>query len=396
MTRGRTLPLLATAYFFHYGSVGLQVPFASPALLSLGFSAAVVGSLWAVRSSLAVLAPTLWGVLADRAGSGRPFAAFALASGGLTLGALSIVESEAAATVAFACYGLVGAASAPLLDGLTLTALGEAKHRYGRVRLFGALGFGVLALAGNEAVGAGVIVPDAAHVFPIAGSLHLVGALAVLLTPKLPRARAARLSTLAAASRASGLGWLALVGVLQWASHGAYHAFVTPLAELKGFGPRVVGFALAAAIACEVLMMRLSSRILARFDAERVLVLVLFITVLRWAGLAVADSAGAFIVLNALHGVSFGLFFTTSVALLAARMPDAVRQGAQGLLTSLFFGVGGALGAALAGLVLDDGARDEHSAARAWGAMAAVALVPLVVVVLRIGLRERRSRRAQG
>lgn len=394
MTRSRTLSLLAAAYFLHYGSVGLQVPFASPALLSLGFSAAFIGLLWAVRSTLAVLAPTLWGMLADRAGTGRPFAAFALASGGVALGALSVIEGEAPAVLAFAAYGLIGAASASLLDGLTLTALGDDKHLYGRVRLFGALGFGVLALLGNEAVSAGVFVPDARHVFPLAGSLHLLAALAVLATPRLPRAPANRLGALSEATRASGLGWLAVVGILHWASHGAYHAFVTPLAAMRGFGPREVGLALAAAIACEVLMMRLSSRILARFDAERVLVGVLAVSVVRWAALAVTDSAAAFVLLHALHGVTFGLFYTTAVSLVATRTPDSVRQGAQGLFASLFFGVGGAVGAGASGAVLDDGG----GPARTWGAMAALSLIPLVLVVVRQGLRARRppSHQAEG
>lgn len=374
----RALLLLATAYFLAFGSVGVQMPLATPALLAAGLPAALVGLMWSVRSLAQVPSPTLWGALADRFGDARPFAMLSLGVGGLLLALVPFAPGEAGPIVTFALYGLIAGAAMTLLDGMTLTALGPEKRRYGEIRLFGAVGFGVTALAATWAVEAGLVEERAGVVFPLAGGLTVLAAVAVTLTPRLARPRLLELKELVAAVHQGHVLPLSFLGLLHWASHGAYAALVSPLGEARGAGRGLVGVGLLLAIVVEVVMMRLAGRLQERFGARRLLLFVVAITLLRWLGLAATSGPLSFVAWQALHGVSFGLCYPTLVSLVAARVPEEARQGAQGLFSSLFFGAGGALGAAVAGTVFEH--RGEGAT---WLAMAALSSAALIVAVFK-------------
>jgi MFS family permease len=111
-----------------------------------------------------------------------------------------------------------------------------------------------------------------------------------------------------------------------------------------------------------------------RFGARPLLVGICALAVVRWVLTAFITDPIAFIVLNGMHGVTFGLFFGVLVAVVAARTPPEMRQAMQGTIASAAFGLGGALGSPFCGLVF------EHTDAQTtWLALAGVAAVAFVV-----------------
>jgi hypothetical protein len=57
---------LAGFYFFYFGYLGAFAPYFSLYLDSLGYAAAVIGTLMALPQMMRIFAPHLWGYLADR------------------------------------------------------------------------------------------------------------------------------------------------------------------------------------------------------------------------------------------------------------------------------------------------------------------------------------------
>ena len=159
-----------------------------------------------------------------------------------------------------------------------------------------------------------------------------------------------------------------------WIHNNIYRCFITPLATSRGLPEWSVGYSLAAAIVVEAIMLRESGRFTTRFGARRVLVGVVAITVVRWLLMAVCIDPTFFVVLSALHGITFGLFFGTFVQLVAERTPPEMRQAAQGTIGSGSFGLGGALGSLIVGYVFE-----RSDAQTTWLAMAGVACLALVV-----------------
>lgn len=370
----RTLIVLAVAYVLAFASGGIQLPLTSTAMERVGLSMSVVGVMWATRSVLGIFGPALWGVLADRRGDARPFAMASLLSGAVLLVALSMTTTAGPAIAIAGLYGLLCGPSASLLDGMVLTALGDEKQRFGRWRAWGTIGFGVTAFGSAILVDRHVIEPLPHVLFPVCALLTGAAGLAVWKLPALPRPALGKVSDVVPVLLRRDLLALFATSTLLWASHIGYSSFVTPLATAAGLPEWSVGVSLAAAIVVEAIMLRESGRFLFRFGGRTVIVAVCVLSVARWLLLAFTTSPAGFIVLNALHGVTFGLFFATLVTLVAERAPPQMRQAAQGAIGSSSFGLGGAVGSLLAGGVLD-----RFGAQSTWLTMAAVAGVALVV-----------------
>jgi PPP family 3-phenylpropionic acid transporter len=362
------LAVLAFAYLFAFASGGMQLPLTSTAMSSVGLSMESIGLMWGARSLFQILGPTLWGVLADRTGDARPFGFLSLASGAVVLAILAFTTSPVACIALFGAYGLLAGSSSSILDGMTLTALGDKRDHYGRWRMWGTIGFGATALGSALLIDRGVLVPSPGVLFPLCAAFTALGGAGVLLVPKLPREKLARAFDVIPLLRRRDMLALAATGGVLWSSHSAYASFLTPLAAATRLPEWSVGASIAAAIVLEVVMLRATAFLGARFGTRNVLLACAALTVVRWVLLAMTTSPPAFIALNALHGVTFGLFYGTLVGLIAKKAPPEMRQSAQGIIASSSFGLGGAFGSVVCGAVLE-----RAGAAATWWTMAAIA-----------------------
>lgn len=372
-TRRIALRRLALTSFFAFGALGIHFPFFTPALLAVGMSSTAVGLMWSARSATHMFSPSLFGVLADLHGKSRLLSAFALVSLAVLSTSLAFVDDEAIATLLFALTGLLGGASSSLLDGLVLTALGEEKRRFGSVRVFGSIGFGVTALT-FSIVDDAVALPRATP-FVVAAALSLTASGLVLSVPVAAHVRLAGLGRAVRLVLRRDLLVVGAVTLFLWASHGAYSAFLAPLAAAHAVTGSSVGVALAVAIVCEVIAMRASVVLLERFGAKTVMLIATGTAVFRWAFLASTTAPLAFVAAQGLHGVTFGLFYPAVVTLVGALVPDEARQTAQGSLVAGFFGLGGTVGTAIAGHTFG------LSATTTWWSMCALASVAFLIAL---------------
>ena len=372
----RALIVLAVAYVVAFASGGIQLPLTSTAMEHVGLSMSAIGVMWAARQVLGIFGPALWGVLADRRGDTKPYAVASLASGAVLLALLSVTTSAAPAIALFGFYGLLCGPSGSLLDGMTIQALGDDKARFGRWRMWGTIGFGLSALGSALLLDRGLIAPSPRVIFPVCALFTAAGAVSVGFVPRLPRPPLGRVRDVLPLLRRPDMSALFVTCTLLWCSHAAYSGFLTPLAAAQSLPEWSVGASLAVAIVVEVVMLREAGFFIARFGGRTVILASCALAVLRWALTALATSPAAFIALNALHGITFGLFFATLVAMVAARAPPQMRQAAQGVVGSSAFGLGGGVGSLLVGAVF------QHvGAPAAWASMAVMAALAFVVAL---------------
>jgi MFS family permease len=320
-----------------------------------------------------------WGLLADRLGNARPLLVASLSSGAALMLWLASAPSTAVCIAIFGLYGALTGPSGSMLDGMTLTALGSGRERFGRWRAIGTVGFGASSLVVTVLLERGVVTPRPSSLFPLCAALLALGALgAATLVPRLPRPALHDPRLLLVAFRQPLLRGLVVMGLLLWCSHGAWSGFLSVLVDRAHLPPRVVGVAVAFSVLVEAVVMASSTRLLGWFGAPRILVGCAALACVRWALATLPLSATGFVLVHGLHGVTFGLFFIVVVGLLAERCPPELRQASQGALSSLVFGLGGFLGSTLCGAVLER----HDDPAWAWGAMSGVAVVATVVAVV--------------
>ncbi|MCG6941031.1 MAG: MFS transporter [Thiohalocapsa sp.] len=338
---------LSSYYFFYFGALGALVPYWGPYLLERGFAPAAIGVLMAILMGTKIVAPNVWGVLADRAGARMP---------SVRLGAfLALVCAVPvfwaggfwSMALVMAAFSFFWNAPLPLMEAVTFNHLGERVNRYANVRVWGSIGFIVVVLLLGwlqERAGSGVVP---AAVLALFGGVWL----ACLLIPDRGQARAdhthLRLRRLLA--RPEILAFLAACLLMQ-ASHGAYYAFYSIHLENHGYGDTAVGALWALGVGVEVLVFINMHRLLARFGARRVLLASLALAVLRWLLIgAYVDLVAVQLLAQSLHAATFGSFHASAIHLTHHYFPGRTQARGQALYNSVSFGVGGATGSLIAG-----------------------------------------------
>ncbi|MBC7944999.1 MAG: MFS transporter, partial [Burkholderiales bacterium] len=132
---------LSGFYFFYFAFVGAFTPYWSLYLQALAFSAFQIGVLMSLLQLMRVFAPAAWGWLADHSDQRVrvvQIAAFAslAAYGGVFFGTSFNWLFTVTALMAF-----FWSASLPLVEATTLSHLGNSTEKYGRIRLWGSIGF---------------------------------------------------------------------------------------------------------------------------------------------------------------------------------------------------------------------------------------------------------------
>lgn len=367
---------LAVFYLLQFMALGITLPFLPWYFSTLGLSASQSGVLLAVGPTFALVAPPLWGHLADR--TGRPGAVLVVVSAGAAVGfgLLSAAAAFGAVLAALAAHWAFASATSTLIDTLTLQHVERRGGSYPAIRLWGSLGFVVSALAfGQRAVvdGGAVLVPLALMVACAAwAGAMLAGAPAH--RPEGPRATAAQ--AVALASRGEVRLVLAATA-LHWIACAPYNGTLPVHLKALGLSPQTVSACAAAGVVAEIAVMWTWPRWSHRVSAHALLILSFLASALRWWGMSLTSSAPALVALSLLHGLTFGAFFVAAVAWMAAQAPGSLRATGQSLLVAGTFGVGGLVGYLLAGRAYD--ALGGH---RLFAAAAALELAPAALLLV--------------
>jgi PPP family 3-phenylpropionic acid transporter len=322
-----------------------------------------------------------WAALADR--TGAPERALRLATG-LSLAAaclLPLARTPVAAGAVVLLMALGDRAVVPLLDSLTLAHVrAVAGASYARIRLGGSLGFAALALLMGGALALRGDRPGD-PLLPLT-VLGLVAALAIgargLPHAGPPDGPRPGLADVRALLRDRTLLALLLVCALHWLACAPFHLFFGLLVRDRGLPSAVTGLGMGAGVAAEVAFLLWFPRLEGRFRLRTLLAVSFAASALRWVLLSRAEGAPAVIALQALHGLTFGLFWGSAVAALGRVVPPQLRATGQALFSAVVFGGGNALGYQLSGM-----AYDHYGAAAPlfwWAGL--IELVPLMGVVV--------------
>ena len=350
MTKRRLQRRLAGFYFFYFAAVGVLLPYWSPYLQHLGYTPDQIGELLALTLITKLVAPYLWGWLADR--SGRRMLVVRIACLATVISfAIVYLAREAYLSLALAMlfYSFFWNTALPQFEVTTLNHLGDKTHRYSRIRLWGSIGF----ILATVAVGFLLQMISITWLpFLITGLF-----LALLINSSLIPEALIRNEVLTAAAanvmtilKQPSVVIFFLVSFLMAVSHGPYYTFFTIHLDSLGYAGGLIGFLWALGEIAEVIIFLLVPRWLPRFGWQLLLQITLAVTALRWLLTAFfAAELGILLFAQCLHGFSFGLYHALAIAVVHQFFTGALQGRGQALLSSFGFGLGGALGNLSAG-----------------------------------------------
>jgi PPP family 3-phenylpropionic acid transporter len=362
---------LSGFYFFYFASLGALIPYWGLYLKSLGFGVVEIGELMAIVMATKIIAPNIWGWIADHSGRRMRLVRMACLLSTLTFAGVFIGQDYWMLALVMALFSFFWNAALPQFEVTTLNHLGAETQRYSIIRLWGSIGF-IVAVAGLggmfEHTGTGVL--PAVLVALFAGIW-----VASLLVPERGTAHPQHDNEpLRKVLTQPAVVSLLLVCFLVQASHGPYYTFYSLYLAANGYSETAIGQLWALGVVAEIGVFLKMHDWLPRFGARALLLVATLLTAVRWAliGLFV-EQIWIMIFAQILHAASFGVYHAVAIDLTHQLFTGRHQGRGQALYSSLSFGAGGAVGSLIAGYLWEGaGAQWMYAAAAATAALAGV------------------------
>ncbi|MGB1543215.1 MULTISPECIES: MFS transporter [unclassified Spongiibacter] len=363
---------LSAFYFFYFALLGTWLPYWSLYLKSLGYSSGEIGILSALVMVTKVLAPNLWGYLADRYDCRTRIIRLGALLAVIAFGGVYFRQDFYWLAAVVVGYSFFWNAVLSQFDVLTLSHLSGQHGRYSLIRLWGSIGF----IAAVLAVGAWLDHHPIVHLLYIITALLSaiwLGSLLVAENPEgLTRGDRSPGSLMRILKQPAVIAFFATSFLLQF-SHGPYYTFFSIHLEAQGYSKSATGMLWSLGVFAEVLLFMGMHRLLERFSLRQILIASLALTALRWWLIAeFVESVVILVFAQCLHAASFGSAHAAAVETIRRFFTAHHGQG-MALYSGLSFGAGGALGAVLSGY-----AWDISPAQCFWVASGAAALAAII------------------
>ncbi|MBI1878249.1 MAG: MFS transporter, partial [Chloroflexi bacterium] len=300
-----------TFYFLFFAAASSLFPFIVLFYEQLGLSGSQIGVLTAIPPLITLFAASFWGGLADATQQHRRL--LALAMSGVIVLALVILSLTTflglmLGVIAFAFFV---APIMPLVDNSALESLGERQSQYGKLRLWGAIGWGIAApLVGRLAEQFGLGWSFYSYVlFMLAG---------LLVSFRLPISQTPLGQSFGQGVRRllGNRQWLFFLGIIFMIGLGAamINNYLFPYMEQLGAGKTLMGLALSVATLSEAMVFLFSDRLLDRWGAYPMLMLALAALAARLLAYAVTPNPWLILPAQLLHGLTFATMWAAAVA----------------------------------------------------------------------------------
>ncbi|MFA6178286.1 MAG: MFS transporter [Candidatus Methylopumilus sp.] len=342
---------LSGFYFAYFAFVGAFTPFWSLYLKSLTFSAFQIAVLMSLFQVARIFSPSLWGWLADHLGRRVPIIQWLAGLSVLSYIGVFFGTGFSWLFAVMLSLSFFWSASLPLIETVTLGHLGDRFDRYGRIRMWGSIGF-IAAV-----IGLGYLLDYT----DIKALLWVVLALLVavsLFSRNIPEPRITPHhtddSSIWQIVRQKEVVALMTACFTMSAAHGVYYTFYSIYLVDHGYTAAQVGWLWALGVICEILIFLCMPVLTKRFGLRLILLVSLFLAFIRFAVIGWAvDFWWLILLAQTLHAATFGSYHAAAVALTHRYFKGRHQSKGQGLYTSVSYGIGGTFGAVISGFAWD-------------------------------------------
>jgi len=331
-------PILGAYYLFYFALVGVYVIFMPKALADLNFSASQIGTIYAAGPFMRFLLPFIFKYLIH-----LNLRVYQISLFVMLIASISFISSVENFWIYFLSNLIFGASmgiSLPYVETIALSKL--SKKQYGKVRLWGSIGFMAIALW----IGKILSNPYQTLYYLVAMALFVVAF--GLLVVKYDETKHS--STQADSKFNLSKYWAFWVSVfLMQVAFGGFYNFFTIYETSHGISLELTSWMWSFGVICEIVMLYFQGPLLEK-NLLSVIKFSIFITSFRWLMLYLyPDSIFIAFASQSLHAFSFALYHTASINYVYLLYTQ--KKLAQQFFLGIAFGLGGSVGAILAGRV---------------------------------------------
>lgn len=339
---------LSGFYFFYFAALGALVPYWGLYLKSIGFSAPQIGNLVALLMVSRIIAPNIWGWIADHKGQRLAVVRWAAFFAAFSFAGVFVSNDFWWLVLVVMTFSFFWNASLPQVEAATMTHLEGSSGGYSRVRLWGSVGFIVSVVA----LGYLFDVVDTWWLLPVM-LLLLAGAwLYSLVIPESQvQVHDGHLEPLFKVLMRPEVFAFLFACMLMQASHGPYYTFYSIYMEENGYSKGFIGWMWALGVISEIGVFILMHRLRKHFSLRLVLGISFAIAAIRWLMIGYfPQNIIILLIAQVMHAATFGAYHAAAVEMVHNFFRGRHQIRGQAIYGSVSFGIGGALGGFYSGI----------------------------------------------
>jgi MFS transporter, PPP family, 3-phenylpropionic acid transporter len=328
--------------FCYYAYAGTFSTYASLYFQGRGMSVAQIGVLMSLIQVLRIFGPNVWGYVADH--SERRIFVLRLTGVAALVSFSGFVFGSTFAHffAAMVLLNLFTSAQGPMCEALMLSEMRGDLTYYGRIRLWGSIGFIVTVMLASflmdwQGTGALVWFCGALLVCVLGSAFRLKD------VPRL--AHAGKPPALLSVLRKKEVLAFFASTALMVSAHAALYTFYSLYLERQGYSKTVTGLMWSVGVVAEVLCFYYQAPLFRRWGAKRLMFACFAFGVVRFALIgAGAQSMALLVAAQLMHAATFALHHSASVQTMQRWFSGPLQARGQALYISISYGLGGSIG----------------------------------------------------
>ena len=340
-------------FFLYFAYVGLVSPYASLFFVDRGFSVIEIAVLMSMLQITRIVGPFSWGWLSDylsnRIGIIRVCACLAA----LVFLCIFYLQDYIGFFIWMFVLHTILSSQMPLGETATIHALykdNSFDKRYGRLRLWGSIGFLAMVLFAGE-----LFQRKGIELYPYVGTVILFSLAAItfgLHEPKMERRKMVR-GELFAVLINPDVRWFLVSGFFMIFAHASLYVFYSLYLANLGYDKFQIGLFWALGVAAEVLFFYFQNKVLSRIDSEIVLQGAFGIGVVRFILIAFFPTTIVLMLAQLMHAGTFAAHHSAATKLLQRWFTGPLQARGQAIMATVSYGLGGTIGGLCAGWIWD-------------------------------------------
>ncbi|MBB3108234.1 PPP family 3-phenylpropionic acid transporter [Paenibacillus phyllosphaerae] len=352
----KEINLLRSFSFSVYMTQAVVVSYLPLYFLDQGFSTGQIGVLYSTGPFISIFANLIMGLVSDKYHTLKKL--FPILLIGQLLMIALLFPSPAFLSVCFImiAFYFFQTPMNPLTDSLILLSSQHTGTPYSLVRIFGSLGFAL------SAYGFGLLLKETGTDTTLILALCTIGitlAFSFTLKDYQGSLRKMEFGGFYQLIRKPQIISFFVIILIVSISHRMYEGFLAVTMRQMGASDSLVGLAWLMSAVSEIPILFLLGKYGHKFKELPLLVIASLMYALRFWLVSVIDSPEWLIPVQAMHSVSFGIYFATALRYITSIIPDEYRSSGQALYAVVWTGVAGVISGTVGGSIYEAFGKDS-------------------------------------
>ncbi|BBH21449.1 hypothetical protein Back11_27940 [Paenibacillus baekrokdamisoli] len=341
---------LRTFSFASYMTMAMIVSYFPLFFMDRGYSALQIGIIYSTGPFISIFANLLFGALSDKYRTIKKIMTVLLFGQLVMISLLLTTDTFLVVCFIMLAFYFFQTPVNPLSDSLILLSSQYTGTPYALIRIFGSLGFAFAAFAMGQLL---KLTGSSATLLLTLGTIAITCLLTLRLKDYQGSMRKIEFSGFYKLIRKPSIVSFFIIVLIVSISHRMYEGFLAVTMRQMGASDSLVGIAWLTSACSEIPVLFLLGKYGHKFKELPLLAVASFMYAVRFWLVSEVTSPIWIIPIQAMHSITFGIYFATALRYLSLIIPDEYRASGQAVYAVVFSGFAGVISGMIGGNVYE-------------------------------------------